>query len=374
MDTTSAVPAQGAGFNLELEAAPLRAAVALCYATGDRRSTMPVLANVCVRHCGTVTTLEATDLTVHVQARVAGAGAGEGAYTVPAKSLRDALPKGKGKVPIAYNGNAHLTVAGTTLLGLPASDYPAPPEQSRCLDSVERVALLDLLSRTVAAVSTDVTRLHLGGVMLGNRAGHAVAVATDGHRLHLAERHCVLWPWLHDVLVPLRGVQVLLRALRADQAARVEIGITKPAPWNLTVILTGCTINVRLLDERFPPYEMVVPTYFAGQAHVNRAELLAALEQCGKMANNHRVKIEAQSGKLRVSADNPDRGSATAELECRVERQALQIGVNARYLRDWLATCDQSRVTLEHEGYLSPLVVRPEGIEYEYAVVMPMRQ
>jgi DNA polymerase-3 subunit beta len=384
-----------APFAAAVDGKSLRAAVALAAAASDQKSTMPILANVVLRCDKGELTVEATDLNVHLTAPVilAGNGNGTGAYTVGAKTLAGALPKGNGPVAVAYDSKPSIVIGGAKLIGLPACDFPAAPKLATDTRAVPRESLLALLTATVAAIATDQSRYHLCGVMLGTRDGGSVAVATDGHRLQLRAGGDCAWPWTSDIIVPLRGVQVLIKALKASKVRDVAVGVTttsrpsgtkgKPdtdgVPFVLSVIIGDtATVSVKLVDALFPPYERVVPpaAQCAGRINLDRAELDAALESCGKMAANkgvQPVKLTRTAAGLTVATDNPDKGEMSVDVPCTGEGKLLSIGINAAYLRDWLATCDESTVTLDYSGELDPLVAHPSGTRYALCVVMPMR-
>ena len=159
----------------------------------ERRQTLPVLANLLVNVDAEGVALTGTDLEVEMVARTEAENLEAGEITIPARKLFDicrALPDGC-TIKFEQTGERVLVNAGRsrfTLATLPATEFPVIEN----IELVERVSLSEatlksLMERTSFAMAHQDVRYYLNGMLLDLREHSLRCVATDGHRLALAE-------------------------------------------------------------------------------------------------------------------------------------------------------------------------------------------
>ncbi len=156
----------------------------------DRKSTMPMLANVLLRVVGEDKLLvAATDLNVSVSAELASTNKNEGGLTLSAKALHEIVVNMPGEqisLRRAENNWAEIKAGRVSyrLVGMPDRDFPRVPDH-REVDyaEVNAVSLREMIDRTLFSVCNDETRFHLNGVLFESDGETARMVSTDGHRL-----------------------------------------------------------------------------------------------------------------------------------------------------------------------------------------------
>ena len=197
---------------LTIERSTLMKALGHVQSVVERRNTIPILSNVLLSasDAGAVT-FSATDLDMEIVDETAAQVSSPGQITAPAHTLYEIvrkLPDGA-EVELRCAGeDPRLSIsAGRSRFNLPvlpAGDFPVMSSDglsSRV--SVAADALARLIDKTRFAISTEETRYYLNGLYLHTvmEDGEARlrAVATDGHRLALAEmpapEGAVLW-WM----------------------------------------------------------------------------------------------------------------------------------------------------------------------------------
>ena len=353
----------------------------------DRKSTMPILANVLLRTDGPERLLvAATDLNLTVTSEIPCEVTGEGGLTVAAKHLHDivkSLPGERLTIRRADNNYAEISAGKVNykVVGLPDRDFPKLPNHREVkFAKIDAAVLRDLINKTFFSVSTDETRAHLNGVLFecdgaGDKAS-ARMVSTDGHRLSKCERILAGGPkLLPGVLIPRRGLIEVRRALEGTSG--IEMGVHSG---NL-FLRTGATVlTVRLNDAQFPPYDQVIPRDHQRQAVISQAGLLESLKRISLVASEKTwgVRMGLGKGSLRIESDNPDLGQGREELDVRYDGPEFTIGFNAKYLIELLTEMDSPEVQLELNGELDPGLLRPAdpqakpGNQY-LGVIMPMR-
>jgi len=159
----------------------------------ERRQTLPVLSNVLLSAEGMDLSLTATDMEVESIARVEATVARPGAVTVPGRKLLDicrSLPAQCSVMLEEKEGKVRLQTGRSrfSLSTLPASDFPtlASVDEAFSLD-IDSTVLQSLIGSTQFAMAHQDVRYYLNGLLLEVGPKGLKAVATDGHRLAMAE-------------------------------------------------------------------------------------------------------------------------------------------------------------------------------------------
>lgn len=379
----------------------------------ERRSTMPILANVLlaaergepgdgghVELPGSGSRVEqpgdsvrgrvefaATDLEVGVRTSVPAEVSTPGRLTLSAKKLYEIareLPPGPIRIAARENLYAELSTGRVvvTLVGLAAEEFPALPTKGDVpLAPLDLPTIRTMIERTLYAASSDETRYNLNGVYLERveTDGAAVArmVATDGHRLALVDRPVVggLEGLGRGMILPRKGLQELKRLLD-EGAGDDEVALRAAFRENSGLFLVGETLLImRLIEGAFPDYRQVIPRGSDGGARIDREALVRALRRVSIVSaeRSRVVKLALAPGRLEVSTTNPDLGEAKEELEVDYAGRALAVGFNARYLLDFLGALDAETVVVDLQDETSPGLFRGVGEEGLLGVIMPMR-
>jgi DNA polymerase-3 subunit beta len=350
----------------------------LAQGIADRKSTMPILANVLLRTDGkSKLVVAATDLNVSVSAELAVKVEREGGLTVGAKPLHDIVSNLPGEDVVfrrAENNWANIRAAKVEykLVGMPDRDFPKIPDHREVkYAKVDAAGLREMIDKTIFSVSNDETRFHLNGVLFESDGSKARMVSTDGHRLSKVERTLTGGPQLASgVIIPKKGLTEIKRALDGASGA-CDMAVAG----NHVFLKTGdIALAVKLIESQFPPYEQVIPKSSDKVVVMERSQLLEALKRASLMSSETRgVKMQIEKGICHVSSDNPELGEAKEDLEVGYAGPTLQIGFNPRYFTELLGQMTSEQVKIELNGELDPALIRQaDGTDY-LGVVMPMR-
>jgi DNA polymerase-3 subunit beta len=264
-----------------------------------------------------------------------------------------------------------------TLQTLPESDFP----DLAAGDMTHKFALAAsdlkrLIDKTQFAISTEETRYYLNGIYL-HVAGAAKsqtlrAVATDGHRLAQTDLPVPAGAaGMPGVIVPRKTVNELRKLVdESTDAVTVELSDTKIRFAFDSIVLTS-----KLIDGTFPDYERVIPTGNEKIMQVERSEFTAAVDRVSTISTekSRAVKLALSEGTLTLSANSPENGSATEELEVNYAGGGLEIGFNSRYLLDITQQIDGEGVQFAMADAASPTLVRDVADPSALYVLMPMR-
>jgi DNA polymerase III subunit beta len=352
----------------------------------ERRNTLPILSNVLIEPAEQGVSILATDLDIGTRRSCTAKVKGVGSLTVNARKLFELVKEMQGNVIHVKGIDNHRVeiVSGKArfyLVGLDPKEFPSipglssKPGKGATEVKASSSVLGAMIESTLFAVSLDETRINLSGVFVENQPDVLRMVATDGHRLALIDRKVEGTVPDKGVILPRKGLLEARKLLEAGDGG--EDMITLSIDGAIAKVLRGrAELFMRLIEGEFPDYRQVIPKQSKAKVGLPRADFLHALS-CASVLSSERAKgirITLRPGALEVQASNPDVGDGTYETEVGYSGEELSIGFNGRYLIEALmAMREGDRVEFMASDDVSPGILRPEGDDSYYYVVMPMR-
>jgi DNA polymerase-3 subunit beta len=348
----------------------------------ERKTTIPILSNLLVEAKGSRLTIAATDLELSVRTSCEAKVKKEGAGTIPAKKLIELvrlLPEGEIRVRLLENHWVEIVSDKKKykLVGMAKENFPALPAMPHVLVKISAAVLESLIAKTKFAISMEESRYTLNGGLLIMKPDTLAMVATDGHRLALAETDQKLSGLNGEVkvLIPKKAMDEIEKlASVAGSEAQVEFAKDES---HLFFQLGHRLLISRILTGQFPNYEAVLPRENNKQIVIDRAELSDAVRRVAQLADqrSHAVKIAISKEGVEISASSPEYGEAKESLEKEYKGDPIAIGFNSSYMLDFLSAAADGPVSIELKDEQSAGQMRPladEAYRYRY-IIMPMR-
>ncbi len=345
----------------------------------ERRHTLPILANVLMRKTGEDIEFTTSDLEIQVRTHAElGGDAGSFATTVGARKMIDilrALPADQ--VITLTAAQSKLTLTGGksrfTLQTLPADDFPLVNE---AVDfgpqfSVPQKTLKTLINQVHFAMAVHDIRYYLNGILFVAEGKTLTLVATDGHRLGLAQAQLDNDIPKQEVILPRKTVLELQRLLK-DEDTAIDMRF---AGNQAKFAFSGMEFVTKLVEGKFPDYNRVIPKGHKNTLTLGRAPLLACLQRAAILTSEKfkGVRVNLEPGVLRIASSNAEQEEAKEELEVDYNGDMIEIGFNVTYLMEALSNISQDMVKFElQDGSASALLTVPGQTGFKY-VVMPMR-
>lgn len=348
----------------------------------ERKTTIPILANVLVRAEGGELGIIATDLELGLRSVCPSKTTVPGTITLPAKRMYEIVRALPDKEIKFKRGDANwVTVTcGTSrfrIAGLPQEDFPSLPQPKGTTTKVPADVLSKLITRTIFAISTEDSKYTLSGALLVLKPGSITMVATDGHRLAHVEKSEALEDVTEEikVLVPKKAMSELVRMI--TESPDIEsIGFSRDDN-HLFFDMGSRLLISRMLTGQFPNYEAVLPRSNDRIFTIDRDEISSAIKRAAILSDERSktVKLAVSNGSLEITASHSDLGEAHETLEVEYSKEDLQVGFNYQYLLDFLGTADEPEVSFEFKDSDSAAQLRSRPVgDYNYRyVVMPMR-
>ena len=369
---------------LTMERSALIKALGHVQSVVERRNTIPILSNVLLSADKDGLSFSATDLDMEIIDQTSAQVGTGGQITAPAHTLYEIvrkLPEGA-DVELKFAGDdPRLSVqAGRSRFNLPvlpAGDFPvmssdglSPPIQ------VDTNDLIRLIDKTRFAISTEETRYYLNGLYLHtvSEGGQTKlrAVATDGHRLALAEMPAPEGAaGAPGVIVPRKTIQEARRLLD-DAGETVQLQLS---PAKVRFEFGRAALTSKVIDGSFPDYMRVIPRDNQKVAMIDNKLFADAVDRVATISaeKSRSVKLALEPGKVILTVRNMEAGQAVEEVEIDYDGEPFEIGFNARYLLDVAGQIQGETAEFRFADPASPtLVLDPADAGVRY-VLMPLR-
>ncbi len=302
-----------------------------------------------------------------------------GSIAVPAKILLETL-KNLPEQPVTFSidedtysieinsDNGRYKLAGEN-----STDFPKIPEVANGYTvDISTDALASAISNSIFATSSDELRPAMTGVYINLAASNTTFVATDGHRLIRYRRVDVASEADHAIIIPRKALNLLKTTLPSENSnVTVEFNMA-----NAFFHFNNIKMICRLIDERFPDYENVIPTNNDNHMSINRLEFLNSLKRISIYANKttNQVRIKITGSELQISAEDLDfSNEANERLSCEHDGEDIEIGFNARFLMEMLNNLDSKEITLQlSEPNRAGLIVPKEKNDNEDILMLVM--
>jgi len=337
-----------------------------------RKTTLPILTHVCVRDGH----ISATDLENTVRMKIDDTRY----YTIPINILKTVLktkPKHleidvleDEKVQIQYDSRK-LTFKSRDAEGFPST----PTDKFKSLGGWSLDMIRKLYSQ-LPYTSNDELKPALTGVYF-EQNGALKSCATDGHLLRVINN--VNLDGKSKLknkatgIIPKKALQILARTVKGQ----VKAAVSKT---HLRIMLGHeLEFYVRLITEKYPDFDSVIPTEFQGSVLLEKAKF-SELVKDGKPFVNRETKLGAFAigeSSVNVSIEDPEKDYTWDSKVPVIERQGkdIEIGLNLSLLEQILKSIDEQEVKWEYVSPISASILT--GVNGQEAntlqLIMPIR-
>ncbi len=361
-------------------------ALAIVARAAQSRVPLPILGHVLLATDKGRLRLQATNLEMMITVWMGAKVDAEGAITVPCRTIADwvkQLPPERIDLEMdARTCTLRLQCARThaNIKGIDAKEFPLPEGVGdKTWVRLEPDVLKQCITETAFAAATDTeTRPVLAGVALEFGKERITFAAADGFRLSIRQAEAKTSnAKTQKVIVPLACVHEVARVFAAEED-HVTLRINETGT-RIEFRGESVTVSSQLIDGRFPDYSRILPQGYKTRALLDRAELLEAVEASSVFAREslHALHLqleagdEKQSARLLATATSQEAGDSLVHLQASLEGEAVDFGLDARYLKQALSAMASPQVALELNGPGAAVALKPVGDDNAVHVIMP---
>jgi len=339
-------------------------------------TVLPILENFLFRIKDGNLTISATDLQTSMTTSLTVETNENGRIAIPSRILLDTL-KSLPEQPVtilvddktfgieikAGDGNYKLS-------GENGEDFPKiPVVENASSVSLPASVLAEAINKTIFAVSNDELRPAMTGVYCQLSPQHFTFVATDAHKLVRYRRMDAHSATTASFIMPKKALTLLKSSLPTEDVdVSVEYNSTS-AFFKFGNINLVC----RLIDERYPDYDAVIPVNNPNKLTIDRLAFLGSLSRVAIYANKttHQVRLKIEGNELNISSEDIDfSNEAHEKLTCQYEGEDMEIGFNARFMIEMLRNLNCEEVSLEMSTPNRAGLLLPQGGDENEDVLM----
>ncbi len=337
---------------------------------------VPILENFLFEIDKTNLTVTASDLQTSMITEITVESKEKGSIAVPARILLDTL-KNLPDQPVTFSVDTStysIEISSDNgrykLSGENATDFPKVPAVSNDFNaSLSSEVLAKAINNTIFATSNDELRPAMTGVYVNLGEKNTTFVATDGHRLVRYRRTDIKSETGNSIIIPRKALN-LLKATLPSENTDVNIDFNMS---NAFFKFGNIRMICRLIDERFPDYENVIPSTSTIKMTISRADFLGSLKRISIYANKttHQVRLKITGSELQVSAEDLDfSNEANERLSCEHEGEDIEIGFNAKFLVEMLTNIDTDQIKLSMSAPNKAGVINPAEKDKDEDILM----
>ncbi|MEQ8583337.1 MAG: DNA polymerase III subunit beta [Marinoscillum sp.] len=314
---------------------------------------VPILENFLFEITDGTLTITASDLQTSMITELEVEAKENGSIAIPAKILLETL-RNLPEQPVTFSIDADTYSIEINsdngrykLSGENATDFPKIPTVSDGYAvNMSSGVLAQAINSTIYATSNDELRPAMTGVYIKLDETNTTFVATDSHRLIRYRRVDIASDMAHNMIIP-RKALTLLKSTLPSENTNVNLEFNAS---NAFFSFNNVKMICRLIDERFPDYENVIPSDNENAMNINKSELLSSLKRIAIYANKttHQVRLKITGSELLISAEDLDFSNEASErLSCEHDGEDIEIGFNAKFLIEMLNNMDAEEITLK---------------------------
>lgn len=305
----------------------------------------------------------------------------KGSIAVPARILLETL-KNLPEQPVTFSideSTYSIEIISDNgrykLSGENATDFPKVPSVSNDFSAEMSSSVLSrAINNTIFATSNDELRPAMTGVYVNLGGKNTTFVSTDGHRLVRYRRSDVTSDNGSAIIIPRKALNLLKSTLPPENTpVSLDFNLS-----NAFFKFGNIKMICRLIDERFPDFENVIPSGNNIKMTIDRTELLGALKRISIYANKttHQVRLKITGSELQISAEDLDfSNEANERLSCEHDGEDIEIGFNAKFLIEMLTNMDSEKIGLTMSAPNKAGVILPaekDNSEDILMLVMPV--
>ena len=351
----------------------------IAHDTISTKSTISILSNVLLTTDKNILTIQATDLKVSFSSRIAVETKKPGTVVVFCDRLLEILRSlPNGEIDFSLDENLMLSISPRTtkvnfkLKCIAADKFPVQQEVDENLFiEYPQKEFIDMIIKTLFAISDDETRFFLNGVYLEKTDNSFNMVASDGRRLALiAKGGNAIKGTIKGIIIPPKILNIVKK--NASGEGNLRFAITDK---NIFIKLGDHLFTSNLIEGKFPNYQKVIPEHNEYKISVKRQTLEESLKRVSILIENktRSVFFQLSDNNLVVSSEESEVGKAQEEISCDYSGPPTTLTFNYYYLLEPLRVIDSDMIDIEFNDAKKAVILKPKDDKQYVNIIMPLQ-
>jgi DNA polymerase-3 subunit beta len=345
-----------------------------------KNKTLPILTGIYLKLEKNKLILKATDLELGIEYSIKVDAENEGAVVLPAgqflniirelpsETIYMDLDQDKWQMEIKCLNSLFK------INGYDPDEFPSLPQvEESARFTLPGAKFKNMLQKVRISTSKDETQPALTGALFVVKPEEVRMVSTNTYRLSYVDSPLQTEVEENiEVILPGSTLQELNNLLEDEGSVEIIVD-SNYARFQFA----GIVLISRLIEGKFPNYELVIPDEFNSQFSAELSQLHSAVKRASLIAklDANIISISADDGVLDINSSEGSSGYAHEEVKIDLSGPDQKINIDAGYLIDVLKVLSEEEINIEMIGPLNPLVVKNEsedGGKFIY-LIMPVR-
>lgn len=345
---------------------------------------LPILKNFLIETFDGKLRISSTDLDIGIVNLISAKILKEGSLTVPFNIFSQIVNNlSFERVNLELKSNSLLVTTDNykaKIATSPKDDFPIIPEikeRNGNYFSIDSGYLIDSLSSVVSACQISDIRPELSGIYFAFKNNELKLVATDSFRL--AEKTIsdkkFETKYEQDVsfIIPLKTIQEAIRIFSGKKDEKIKILFDQH---QVLFETEQVKIISRLIEGKFPDYELIIPKTFQTENIVSKEDLTAALKLTSSLSNRlNEIKVITDENlkNIRAMSSSQEFGESEYLLSAKIKGDSAQIIFNWKFILDGIKNIKTSNIFIGFNGEeRASLIKSPDDPSFVY-ILMPIK-
>ncbi|MHB8111080.1 MAG: DNA polymerase III subunit beta [Syntrophorhabdaceae bacterium] len=339
----------------------------------EKRSLMPILANILIDFGRERTTVYSTDLEVSAITYIDFVTEEERKVVVHGKKFLEIIKELDNEdIEFEFEDNVMTIRQKMTEISLSLQDPDEFPETKEISGKEEFIVpgsiLLEMIDKVEFAVSVDETRYILTGMYMRGQDGKVAVVGTDGFRMALYQKEIEGLKSFQGMTIPKRSVGEVERVVEESDDVRIVIDEK-----HVQFSTDKMKIISRIIEGNFPDYENVLPSGNTNIAEVNREALFKGLKKVASIiGRSEPVKITFTDDSMTIEAES-DIGRAKEIIGIKYQGEQATMNFNVKFLLDLVIHLTTDEIIIAAPKAYGAVLFHSKEAEGYKNIVMPIR-
>ena len=341
----------------------------------NTNNTLPILNNILIKVTKTNVSLLGTNLEVSITKFIRAKIIEEGSLTVPAvlfTNFISNLPNNVITVESIKNQLKINTENNNGIInGISDEEFPIIPETKKgTVLKINAQEFKQKLQQVVFAASNNESRPVLTGVFLFVKDLKLYLVSTDGSRL--SENIINNINKEGSLLVPSSAINNLIKTI-ADEDEEISIIIDNQ---QVCFEFNDTKFICRLLEDKYPQYQNLIPKSFTSKARVNKVEFINMVKIANlfakESARSITIELDPQNQEIKINSLTSQIGENTSKARAEIKGSG-QITLNSKFLMEALNSIQGTVVDFCFNSKTEPILIK-DTTDRDYThIIMPLK-
>lgn len=343
---------------------------------------LPILNNVLIEADSNQISLTTTNLEIGIDCKIRGKIEKPGKCTVNAKLLNDfvnLLPKDNVILELEDDKLKIECVNDKTNINiLAAEEFPLLPKvEKKNKYSIKIFDFRNALKKIAFAVSSDMTRPEISGVLFDINKNKLILAGTDSYRL--AEKGVDLDYSTGDkkIIVPIDTIQEALR-ISNDIVDDSSIDFFIEENQILFSFSNSIELVSRLIEGNYPDYKQIIPNEYKTRIEIDVDDLIKSIKRtslfCKPGINDIKIVFISDKQETVLTSTSDQLGENITALKSLIKGDENEIVFNYKYLLDGLNNLSSKTAVFEIIDNKSAGILKSKSDEEYVYIVMPIKQ